>query len=52
MKRKILRTLPLLLITLVLAWSPALADDEEPEEFTFRIINRSNSYFVFKVLGE
>ena len=52
MKRKILRTLPLLLITLVLAWSPALADDEEPEEFTFRIINRSNNYFVFKLLGD
>lgn len=53
MKRQILRILPLLLIALVVGWSPVQADsDNATKTFTIKIINRSNTVFQLKLKGK
>lgn len=51
MKRHLLRIIPLILIAMVIGWSPVLADGDDLVEHKIKVINRSKEAFVLKMQG-
>ncbi|MEK6255756.1 MAG: hypothetical protein N2C13_00385 [Chloroflexota bacterium] len=51
MKRHLLRIIPLLLLTMVIGWSPAFADGDDLVEYKIKVINRSKEGFFLFMQG-